>query len=212
KIDHTLHLRLVDVFTNSVEYLLGKLYGIFAYIDVTVCGRDKAENDANLKRFLDVVKRYNLMLNDDKFNFYLTSVDLLGYTISDDTIKADQERLRPLLDLSVPHDTHFDAKGFPLLRLEIKAFEGLKHDIAGSAVTAIDPTVPFVVETDASEYAITASLSQSGRPVAFFLRTLTASEQKHSSVEKETCAIVEALRKWTHYLIGHNFRLATDQR
>ncbi|XP_068238623.1 uncharacterized protein [Palaemon carinicauda] len=37
-------------------------------------------------------------------------------------------------------------------------------------------------------------------------------EQRHSSVEKEAYAIVEALRRWKHYLIGHHFKLITDQR
>ena len=62
-------------------------------------------------------------------------------------------------------------------------------------VLTIDSTVPLVVETDASDHAIAATLNQSGRPVAFFSRTLTGSEQRHSAVEKEAYAIVEALRK-----------------
>ena len=37
-------------------------------------------------------------------------------------------------------------------------------------------------------------------------------EQKHSSVEKEAYAIVEALRKWKHLLIEKHFNLVTDQR
>ena len=31
-------------------------------------------------------------------------------------------------------------------------------------------------------------------------------------MEKEAYAIVEALRKWRYYLIGHHFKLITDQR
>ncbi|XP_068224969.1 uncharacterized protein [Palaemon carinicauda] len=61
-------------------------------------------------------------------------------------------------------------------------------------------------------HAIAATLTQNNRPVAFFSRTLTRSEQGHSAVEKEAYAIVEALRKWRHYLIGHHFKLITDQR
>ena len=55
-------------------------------------------------------------------------------------------------------------------------------------------------------------LSQEGRPVAFFSKTLTTSEKTQSSVEKEAKACVEAVKKWYHYLSGRRFTLITDQR
>ena len=75
----------------------------------------------------------------------------------------------------------------------------------------IDEDLPFTVETDASDFAIAATLNQN-KAVAFHARTLSSTEQKHSSVEKEAYAIVEALRKWKHLLIGKHFNLVTDQR
>lgn len=68
------------------------------------------------------------------------------------------------------------------------------------------------METDASDDDIATTLTQDGRPVAFFSRVLSGPEQKHSSVEKEAYAIVEAIRKWRNYLLGRHFHLITDQR
>ena len=62
------------------------------------------------------------------------------------------------------------------------------------------------------DWAIGASLNQNGRPVAFYSRTLNTNEMKHSSIEKEAYAIVEAIRKWRHFLAGRHFTLITDQR
>ena len=72
----------------------------------------------------------------------------------------------------------------------LSAFYQLKNDIELSVVCAVDETASFQVETDASEFALAATLSQKGRPVAFFSRTLSKTEQKHSAVEKEAAAIV----------------------
>lgn len=103
-------------------------------------------------------------------------------------------------------------KSFPLTTEAISDFKEMKEEIAKSALSAIEEDISFVVETDASEHSIAATLSQSERPVAFFSRTLSPSEVRHSSVEKEAYAIVESLRKWRHFLIGRHFKLITDQK
>ena len=88
----------------------------------------------------------------------------------------------------------------------------MKREIADGALVSPDLKIPFVVETDASDFAIGATLNQSGRPVAFFSRTLNPSECGLHPVEKEAYAIVESLDTWKHYLYGHYFKLITDQR
>ena len=95
----------------------------------------------------------------------------------------------------------------------LEALELLKNDWASAALQIIDENVPFSIETDASENAISATLNQHNRPVAFFSRMLLSkNELRHSSIEKEACAIVEAMRKWAHFLSGRHFTVITDQR
>ena len=71
--------------------------------------------------------------------------------------------------------------------------------------------MPFEVETDASDFAIAATLNQAGRPVAFFSRTLHGPEALHAAIEKEAQAIIETVRHWKHYLTGRRFTLKTDK-
>ena len=93
-------------------------------------------------------------------------------------------------------------KQFPISESALQSFEQSNLDIENSVIYAIDDSIPFEVETDASDYAIAATLNQAGRPVAFFSRTLDPSEQNHSPAEKEAYAIVESLKGWRHFLLG----------
>ncbi|GFW54212.1 retrovirus-related Pol polyprotein from transposon opus [Trichonephila clavipes] len=206
--------------------------------DVTVCGKDQKEHDDNLEKFMTVAKKYNLTLNEDKCTYSSNSVHLLGYIIQDGIIKLDPERLKPLRDMPVPKDSsalqralgmfaHYcrwipgfskkirpllGKKQFPLSRDAVLTFNSLKDDVANAALATIEDDIPFRVETDSSDFAIGATLSQAGRPVAFFSRTLHASELRHSSPEKEAYAIVESLRHWRHFLMGKHFEVFTDQQ
>ena len=63
------------------------------------------------------------------------------------------------------------------------------------------------METDASDYALTAILSIINKdnevhPVAFHSHTFTAVELNYNTHDKELLAIFEAFKIWRHYLEG----------
>ena len=63
------------------------------------------------------------------------------------------------------------------------------------------PDAPLVVETDASDYAVAGILSIIGadselRPIAYYLRTLSAPELNYDTHDKELLAIFEAFKHW----------------
>jgi hypothetical protein len=88
------------------------------------------------------------------------------------------------------------------------AFNKLKSAfLSALVVTHWIPDAPIIVETDVSDYAITAIISvifSNGEihPVAFHSCTLSTSELNYDTHDKELLAIFEAFKKWWHYLEG----------
>ena len=69
-----------------------------------------------------------------------------------------------------------------------------------------DPTRKVILETDASDFAIGACLTQewdgNRHPMAYFSRKMTPAEQNYEIYDKELLAIVAALRHWRIYCEG----------
>ena len=79
-----------------------------------------------------------------------------------------------------------------------------------------DFSSPFVVTTDASDFALGGVLSQGpiGKdpPIAYTSRTLISAELNYATTEKELLAIIHAVKQFRPYLYGRRFTLVTDHR
>ena len=80
----------------------------------------------------------------------------------------------------------------------------------------IDPKGEVVVCTDASEYGVGAYISQivdgQEQPIAFMSKSLTATEQRWTTIEQECYAIYLCFRKYEYLLRDIKFTLKTGQR
>ena len=63
---------------------------------------------------------------------------------------------------------------------------------------------------DASVFVIGAVLSQDGRPIPYFSEKMNEAKIKYSTYDKEFYAIIQALKKWRHYLVPKEFVLYND--
>ena len=96
------------------------------------------------------------------------------------------------------------------------AFISLKDKLTSAPILAY-PEVEgseFILDTDASSFAIGAVLSQiqggKERAIAYASRTLEKSEENYCVTRKEMLAVVFFTKYFKHYLLGRHFILRTD--
>jgi hypothetical protein len=95
------------------------------------------------------------------------------------------------------------------------AFDILRKELSTTPILAHpDFKTRFILDTDASNYAIGAVLSQIQdgveRPIAFASRSLSKSEKKYCITRKELLAAVHFVKYFKQYLYGRQFTLWTD--
>ena len=73
-----------------------------------------------------------------------------------------------------------------------------------------NPNMDFVVCTDACKEGLGGVISQEGFVVCYESQKLKEHERNYATHDLELAAIVHALRKWRHYLMGKKFELRTD--
>jgi len=89
---------------------------------------------------------------------------------------------------------------------EQEAFNRLKEIVTEKPVLQhMNPELPFRLETDASNTAYGAVLTQrdpkgARHPVAYMSKSMTAPERNYNIGDKEALAIVKTLQHWRHWL------------
>ncbi|GBG92248.1 hypothetical protein CBR_g55017 [Chara braunii] len=95
------------------------------------------------------------------------------------------------------------------------AFTRLKKALTRAPVLKLpDPTLPFILTTDASQYGIGAVLQQDDgnglRPIEFMSKKIKTQKLQDSTYEKELYAFVCTLKHWKHFLLGRHFKIFSD--
>ena len=101
-----------------------------------------------------------------------------------------------------------------------KAFDELKKRFTSQPILmSFNPEKPITLETDASDGAIGACISQpddKGRlqPVAFYSRKFSSAEMSYEIHDKKLLAIVNAFKQWHVYLKGlkHEVQVYSDHK
>jgi hypothetical protein len=102
-------------------------------------------------------------------------------------------------------------KSFHWMEEAEKSFNLLKKKITEQPILVLpDFSKTFQVRCDTSGFAIGAVLSQDDRSIAYFSKKLNEEKIKYSTYDKEFYAVIQALKKWRHYLVPKEFFLYSD--
>ncbi|GFX47953.1 transposon Tf2-11 polyprotein [Trichonephila clavipes] len=96
-------------------------------------------------------------------------------------------------------------------------FQTLKNCLTTPPVLKqADGTQPYIIRTDASNYALGAVLLQGEGsdeyPIEYASRLLTPAERNYSTTEREAIAVVWALKKFCGYIEGTEITVASDHQ
>ena len=95
------------------------------------------------------------------------------------------------------------------------AFESLKLKVISTPILAF-PCLkePFILYTDASQYAMGAVLAQvqdgKERAICYASRLFSKSQTKYSATRRDLLALVTLTLHFRHYLLGQKFTIVTD--
>jgi len=99
--------------------------------------------------------------------------------------------------------------------VEQQALDRLKSELSEATTRClhiINPSLPFLLEVDASDHTVAGVLRQSGSggPIAFTSLKLNKTQRGWATVEKEAYAALSALRKFRNWVWGSKVTVLSD--
>lgn len=210
--------------------------------DILIYSKTREEHIKHINAVLQVMEKNQLVVRLKKCAFGLSSVAYLGHVISSDGVATDPSKISDIMNRKEPKNVtevreflgmtgyyRRFIKGYGLIcrplhdmlkkggfnwgLAQSEAFTELKGKLCTSPVLALPNfEQPFVIEADACEVGIGAVLMQAGRPIAYYSKALGPKAAAQSIYEKEAMAILEALKRWRHYVLGGELVIKTDQQ
>lgn len=217
--------------------------------DILVFSQNRDNHIRDVKSVLETLQENDLRLKLSKCEFFKDSVTFLGNIIFKDGHCICPDKLQAIRDHSRPTNTtqvrsfmgtvnflrkyckNLSEIAAPLSSLQGQApfewkdeqelaFLKIKDLLSKAPVLAHpNPNMPYILKTDASNYAMGAVLLQESNdgqehPIGYFSRKMSLPETNYPVYDKELLAIVSAMNKWQHYLMyaQHPVIIRTDHK
>ena len=216
---------------------MGKCVVVY-FDDNLIHSKSKEEHVGHLREVSKVSRENKLYVNLNKCVFMTNSLLFIGYVVSSEGIKVNEEKVKAIREWPTPNNVsdlrsfhglaifyrrfikHFSSIVAPITECLKKgmfhwgeeqksSFALIKEKLSTTHVLALPYFEKlFEVKCDASGIGIGVVLSQEKRPIAFFSEKLCEARP----YDKEFYVVVRALKTWEHYLIAKDFILYTGHQ
>ncbi|PIL27957.1 hypothetical protein GSI_09901 [Ganoderma sinense ZZ0214-1] len=216
--------------------------------DILIFTETLEEHHELTRKVLEILRQHHLTCKPEKCDFTQLEIEYLGHIISQGLVRMDPTKVEGVTTWPLPKTKKelqsflgfanfyrrfikdFSKIAHPLHALtgndpwnwgpdQTAAFEQIKHTITTAPVLAIPNDEDlFKVESDASDFAIGAVLSQKQndiwKPIAFLSKSLSPAERNYEIWDKEMLSVITALKEWRHFLLGskQTFEIHNDHR
>jgi hypothetical protein len=212
--------------------------------DICIYSKTPQEHLDHVRKVLTLLRQEKLIGKLSKCEFGISSMDFLGHIVSDQGIATDPEKIKSVQSWPTPQNAtdvmrflglanfyrrfvrDFSKIAAPLTALTGNvpfvwspaaetAFQSLKTALTTAPILVLpDTSKPFILECDASKFAIGQVLCQGEgrdrRVIAYESRKMIPAEVNYPVHDQELLSVVHGLRKWRHYLHGGKVRVITD--
>ncbi|MBW0575574.1 hypothetical protein O181_115289, partial [Austropuccinia psidii MF-1] len=205
---------------NDNFYDLLDIYIVVYLDDIMVFSKSEEEHVTHVSTVISRLRANNLFAQAYKCLFHVFSVEYWGYVVSSEGLKMNQAKVQQIFNWPPPRNlknyskkisslTSFLKKysRFPLNEEAPRQFHQLKEAFMIAPILShLHPSLPTIVETDASDYTLGAVLSQMSdsakHPIAFDSQKLLPAEINYEIQDKELLGIVWALKLWRAFLLS----------
>ncbi|KAK2707367.1 hypothetical protein QYM36_015155 [Artemia franciscana] len=170
--------------------------------DIAGMGATDEEQDRKLAEVLLRAKEKGVKFNRDKWIFDASSIPYYGHVLTEEGVKPDPNKTRPLCDL-------MKAKVWKWDGIHEAAWKTIQESISKNLAYFSQHAKLSEVATDASQHGVGTQLITDGATVAFASRSLSETERRYSQMENELLDITFACKHFHQYLFSQKVYVIT---
>ncbi|MBW0490901.1 hypothetical protein O181_030616 [Austropuccinia psidii MF-1] len=207
-------------FQNLVNDIFADFLDIFAVVyldDIMVFSSSEEEHVKPMSSVLQRLRDNNLFSKASKCVFHASSVEYLDYVFSNDGLQMNSSNVQQILNWPQPKKikalqsflvfSNFYYSPFIFDEEALSWFQILKEAFTTAPILShFNPSLPTIVETDASDYALGAVLSQVNNsvkhPFSFVNCKLLPAELTYEIHDQELLGIAWDLKRWRAFLLS----------
>ncbi|GKB39215.1 peroxidase 64 [Tanacetum coccineum] len=172
--------------------------------DILIYNQSMEQHKSHLEQTLKLLHDNHFFAKLSKCCFGQKHVVFLCHVVNSKGVSVEEEKISAIRSWPVPSTVKETEEAH-------KVFSDLKQTLLSTPVLRLpDFSKPFIIEYDASPDGVRAILSQQDHPLAYFSKGFSSSNRFKSAYDRGLQALVMAVQKWSHYLLGRHFLIRTD--